>query len=512
MSRLRPGVVRGFALLGSLGVVAAILTLASTTYAVRPAKLLPPGLRPTEVNPFPTVDRSFLGPQIAVNPTNPDNIVLAAVADTGYTQACIAAVAPGSACELIPRPGIPGIAGLAPRGYLSAGFLVRGIFVSFDRGETWTTVDVSNLRANGRPDLYSMNEGGLQVGPDGTFYLSFNALNWGEWLAVPPTFVPNAGVGVSKSTDGGLTWSQPVMSGVVSDFPYMTIDQSTGTLYSMGGLGAITPLGPRSTGDPNSPILTPFGDAFVAASPDGVTWTPPQRTGGTDGVTHFSGATGKVIAAAHGAVATSFLGTTNATCEFFVGGAAPCTVFQTSTDAGATWTRHRVPVPFAGVSTMLAADPSTTGHFTVATLPSSRTAIHVWQTFDSGDTWSGPTLVSQDATKTHWNPWMDYSPNGVLGLVWRTNEVAPFPALSPYSIWAARSDDGGQTYNVLKVNAGSPPAKTTPFLGLSGNIGQDRSAIALSDQGQRAYVAWGDWRTGERNILFSAIKYQAFEQ
>jgi hypothetical protein len=187
-------------------------------------------------------------------------------------------------------------------------------------------------------------------------------------------------------------------------------------------------------------------------------------------------------------------------------------VFQTSTDAGATWTRHRVPLsfPIAGAP-LLAADHSTPGHFTVATLASSRNAMQVWQTFDSGNTWNGPTLVSQDATKTHWNPWMDYSLGGVLGLVWRTHEGAPFPALAPYSIWSAISDDGGQTFKVLKANSGSPAAKTAPFLGMSGNIGQDRSAIALSDEGQRVYVGWGDWRTGERNVFFSAIKYQTFE-
>jgi hypothetical protein len=136
----------------------AILTLASTTYAVRPDKLEPPGLRPTEVNVFPTLDRSLLGPQLAVNPTNPDNIVLVAVADTGYTQACIAAVVPGSPCELVPRPGIPGIAALAPRGYMSPGFLVKGVFTSFDHGQTWTKVDISNLRPAGHPELYSRGE------------------------------------------------------------------------------------------------------------------------------------------------------------------------------------------------------------------------------------------------------------------------------------------------------------------------------------------------------------------
>src|SRR5262245_34077017 len=180
MMRFRCGLIRWFTSMASLTLSVAAPLLAVATASPAGAQL-PPGLQPTEVNPFPTVDRSFLGPQLAVNPTNPDNIVLAAVADTGYTQACIAAVIPGSDCELIPRPGIPGIAALAPRGYLEPGFLVRGVFVSFDKGGTWTKVDVSNLRAGGRPELYSMNEGGLSVGPDGTFYLSFNAVNWGDW-------------------------------------------------------------------------------------------------------------------------------------------------------------------------------------------------------------------------------------------------------------------------------------------------------------------------------------------
>ena len=73
MRRLRPGFVRRFAILTLLGMAAAILVVASSTYAVMPSKLLPPGLRPTEVNVYPTLDRALLGPQLAVNPTDPDN-------------------------------------------------------------------------------------------------------------------------------------------------------------------------------------------------------------------------------------------------------------------------------------------------------------------------------------------------------------------------------------------------------------------------------------------------------
>jgi hypothetical protein len=144
-------------------------------------------------------------------------------------------------------------------------------------------------------------------------------------------------------------------------------------------------------------------------------------------------------------------------------------------------------------------------------LNTGRTQFSVFQTRDSGKTWTGPTIVANDG-KTHWNPWLAYSPKGILGLVWRTNEEAAFPARTPYSIWAATSDDGGSTFSPpLEVNCCSPASPPpNQYGGGNGNLGQDFSGIALSDKGQGVYVGWGDWRTGERNLFFSAIKYQTF--
>jgi len=195
----------------------------------------------------------------------------------------------------------------------------------------------------------------------------------------------------------------------------------------------------------------------------------PQRTGGTDGVTQFSGANGKVLAAAHGEAATIHVETTDAACAFFVGGTAPCIVFQTSRDYGATWSRHRVPSPIAGQQVLVAADPSHSGRgkFAVAVLD------------DTYNQWFGPTLRLRSRL---------------------------FP---PYSIWAAISFDDGQKFSEpLQVSQGSPAALSPPSAFSGGNIFQDLSAIALDDQ--RVYVGWGDWRTGERNIFFSAARYEAF--
>jgi hypothetical protein len=72
-----------------------------------------------------------------------------------------------------------------------------------------------------------------------------------------------------------------------------------------------------------------------------------------------------------------------------------------------------------------AADPALTGHFTVALLVNSSAQFVVYQTHDSGSSWSGSTTVSEDAAKTHFHPWMAYSPKGVLGLMWQTNQPGP---------------------------------------------------------------------------------------
>ena len=298
---------------------------------------LPPELQPTEVNVHETLDRRYGEPQIAVNPNTPENIVVVST-DLGYVLGCQEPVRQPE-CDLIPRQG----RGPSPRGFFTTpGFAVNGVFVSFDGGKAWTKIDVSHLHPAGRPEFDSQGDAMITVGPDGTFYLGWDALNW----ELGDDFLPNAGIAVSKSTDGGLTWSEPVLTGTPADRPWITVDQSTGTIYEVSGCAAC-PLGPRSTGDPNSPSGT-IGDKWLVTSQDGVNWTEPLRLGGTDGTNQFSAVIGTMISAANGVVATTFRSTNAAACAFFVGGIAPCTVCQTSTAGGATWSRHRVPVPFTG--------------------------------------------------------------------------------------------------------------------------------------------------------------------
>ena len=269
-------------------------------------------------------------------------------------------------------------------------------------------------------------------------------------------------------------------------------------------------------------------------------WTTPHRLGG-GGTPGYSITGSSNMSAAHGVLATTFAESSTAACAFFTGATAPCSVFQTSTDSGVTWTRHNLPVPSNAAGTRwLAADPARAGHYTVMVMDSTSSELLVYQTSDSGVTWQGPAVVTEDTSVVHYKPWISYSSEGVLGVMWRstvpvttsaitttalvtsaapaddpgTCDIPPGvsedcndgdPPAGAYTIWAAISYDGGATFsNPLEISTAPspvPPATASQSF-------DDDSYISLNKDD--VYVAWADWRPGERQGYFSAVKLQAF--
>ena len=471
----------------------------------------------TNVDVTQNIKRRFGAPHVAVNPKDPNNIVVLASSSLGYTRDCLPAK-PGSDCEMISAGG--NFLLQQPRGFAKTpGFMDIGVFVSFDRGKTFKHVDVSGLVPPGHPEVRSRGEGPIAAMPDGSFFIGFNAVNWGNWESEPMTFFPNGGVGVIKSTDGGMTWQWSSYSFTPADWPFGGSDPNTGTFYVTSGLVGLSSLGPRSTGLPDSK-MGEIADRWIASTKDGVTWTDPQPLGGKNGSQHV-GAGHSPAAAAHGKLATLFLASDQTACRFFTGeSAATCVVFQTSTDAGATWDRHRVPTPAgfsaSALSVFVGADPAKKDHFTVALLNGSGADFLVLHTLDAGKTWGEPVKITEDASKTHFAPYVGYSPKGDFGLMWRTYEPDPMkrgaaPPTMPYSVWAAVSKDGGATFSkplkVSKANSPSPPDDPNDSFAFVGDHGP--SGIALDGEGG-VYVVWADWTPGERAIFFSAVNAKAF--
>src|SRR5262249_3124291 len=132
---------------------------------------------------------------------------------------------------------------------------------------------------------------------------------------------------------------------------------------------------------------------------------------------------------------------------------------------------------------------------------------------------SGPAKITEDATKVHFKPWLAYSRQGALAIMWRTYQPAGGQAVPstvqggpgggpvfPYSIWAALSKDGGATFSEpLKVSSKDSDA---PDASTFGGAGDDYSALAVD--GDNVYVAWAHWVGDARDNFFTAVKFGAF--
>jgi hypothetical protein len=489
-----------------LGIAVSLLTMVATSGYAEP---LPPRLQPTEVNVTHDPSHRWGEPEIAVNPRNPNNMVYAIVG-VGFTNVCQTAAAtdPNSPCRLVTT-----VFGPQPAGLMNdvAGFSIISAWVTFDGGGTWKrTLDVPGQRPVfplGFQGPSSPGDPLVTAGPDGTFYLGWDAIHFAN---LPTTIVDQGGIAVVKSKDGGLTWSNPVLTGTTIDRPFFTSDLSRGVIYEASS-GQVP--GPLASGDPATIPVGPV-DRHLVSSMDGVHWSTPQAFGGVTGIVALA-----YMSAAHGQLATAFK--TGAASNVLCGNAPiPCSVFETTTDAGVTWSRHVVPAPstYTG-SPLVAADPSKAGHFAIALLMNSGAEFFVYQTIDSGNTWTGPATVSDDINKLHYHAWMAFSsgrrddddrddhPGSVLGLMWKTAETAPGGnILVPYNVWAAISDDAGAFSQPLKVSSTPSPAPDArPFA----NSGDDFSFITFSKE--NALVGWADWRPVERSGFFSAIPLRAFK-
>lgn len=188
-------------------------------------------------------------PYLAVNPTNPENLIAVWQQDRW--------------------------AGGASRGNV--------VGVSLDGGDTWQTVTTTGSSAcTGGPFWVRATDPWVTFGPDGTAYMIDLAL-YSPLVSLPDTLSYD-GVLVARSHDGGLHWEAPATL-AANDSPSLTNDKTTITADPNGG-GFVyatwgEEVGPASGNDnPTAAAKThaPRTDAMFARSTDGgATWQPPQR-------------------------------------------------------------------------------------------------------------------------------------------------------------------------------------------------------------------------------------------
>ncbi|MGF7238534.1 MAG: sialidase family protein [Frankia sp.] len=370
------------------------------------------------------------------------------------------------------------------------------------------TSDNGGLSWQPAPLPQTVCEDGVAVfGPDGTLYAGGDVASSTKIVkAGTPGAIAVGGIGVLiqgfdpvfRSTNGGRTWSPPVKvmgstnlgtfafvrgSGHPSnafDRPWLAVDQSTNTLYAAGHNiadheGFIT----ASTNEARS-----FGPLYAIDSP-----------------TYPTGGFGGNIAAGHGVVALAY------TASKAPGATCPCTIFETSSDHGATFSRHVVPLVGAAKqpSPFIAADPTAKGHYALTVLDAAGKENQVYLTTDSGRSWHGPTTVGEAPANIRFKPWISYGPSGQLALMWRTQY-----SNGSYDVWAAiaRSTDHGNAVFSAPLRVSSVAAAYPKGYG----GGDDFSFVTLD----RAYVhvGWGDSRDtpvgGGTQIWYARIPFGDF--
>lgn len=410
---------------------------------------------------------------------------------------------------------------------------VYGISYSRDGGTTWKHVSVPNIGDNA-----------LTVEPDGTFlYTSINGTVWsshnrgedwsdvGNWVgAVAETAykadqfpypagvaagdgirevacnTPNAAGAGPGGTDVPPDGPGPQLIGC--DRPWLVADPNTGRAYvsfsdhedASGGTGGSSlpwefgTLACRG----NATAVPGFqcGRQYVAASGDGGhTWTTFHPMDSSDYPAAVTTGWSGGPAAAFGTLATSYVATGL--------GCNRCVVFETSSNDGASWTRHVVapvqlpsnsspqcsvePCGDGSLDTSLnfepytAADPSRPGHYAVMFFDASQTHLEVYVTADSGASWQSATLAEPGAGVERWLPWIEYGPSGALGVVWVTSY-----ADGSFDTWADVAPNGDTSFAApVRLSSQPSPGPVAPG-------GDDASDVTLTQN--TLYAAWADQR------------------
>jgi hypothetical protein len=300
---------------------------------------------------------------------------------------------------------------------------------STDKGDTWTTDFVIE---SDDPNLFHDKEW-IGVGPDGTVYVT-----WARFQFQPKGKTGLGGyeaspIVVSKSTDGGNTWTTPT---VISVGPYAQF--STPVVYDDGTPDGVLYVSYELW---NNPVGRSGGRAFVSRSTDGgTTWTH-----------HFVGNVNDLPSPLHH-------------------GAFRVASYPVL-DVGDDGTLHMIWSNWQGGSADIVYTESTNG----------------------GGSWSRPVKINQESVKSdQFFQWIDASGDYVhVGFVDRqyTDD-----ALLDHSYVV--SPDGGDTWSqTVRISSASSPSDASLFgAGCTGEFIGDYTGIAAA--GNVAHVLWMDGRPG----------------
>ena len=498
-----------------------------------PALQVGPGVLVPFRNPAPAfsrnllVTRDFSGapfqtePHLAVNPRDPDHVIL---------------------------------------GVIDYNFPTTSAYVSIDGGETWEGPKQIKFQ---REDRVSGGDPVVAFDRQGNVHFISISIGIEEFSIGPAVgFALVSSIQLASSTDGGFTWREPVSTARSKvDTENLTLDRQGRVRGEVRVSFLDKPwmtIGPHPE-DPDKDVIyvtfTDFvlkyevfyiGEVPVLSAPDmettirlvrsedgGVTWsdpvavsptvrrvfgevTPPGETGpavGTKRVVQGS----QVAVDPDGNVYVVWLDSTD---DETMKGLAELYVAR-SEDGGETFSepqriatilepgfrpRNAFFRYWSSAFPQLAIGPDGTAYVVYTALPPDKPAdegdIYFIRSREPGEPWTRPVRLNQDDTdRVQFFPAIDVGPDGVIHVMW--GDMREDPVETRYHIYYTRSEDGGETwgFEAPELDLTVPDTRVTDFpsnpnrgfpFGLF--IG-DYFSIAATEE--EVYLAWADTRLGE---------------
>lgn len=358
------------------------------------------------------------------------------------------------------------------------------------------------------PDYYGMSA--LQISHD-------HGITWGPIVQLISDYQLTRFAPGLKPVSGGFPKgaANRVASNSPWDRPYTAIDDARGVIYAVaqGGSAYANEVGTVRRSQAYITASTDDGKSFGTV----YSWDSAQYVQSSRGVGQ---------AAAFGVVAVTFTAGSVPASE---GVACPCPVWGLSRDHGKTFSyhvlKHLIPAapaappvpevtpagrggrggrggPAGPTPGPITADPTKAGRFAMLKTEGPKYSVSISE--DYGQSWNPYVTAGTVPDAIGFaKPRLEFSRDGVLGLMWRANY-----ADASFDIWAVISRDSGKSYSQpLRVSHAKSPARDAFRDG--GGFGDDIQDLSLDKE--TMHLVWGDSRAGFQGVWYGRVLLSAFE-
>ena len=380
------------------------------------------------------------------------------------------------------------------------------IAITEDGGKTWTRdhgpfsrCAGGNAGNNGNYERAS--DPWVSISPDGTVYQS--------GLSFDVFADANQATQVSRSTDGGKTWSNPTPLIVDTD-PTVVDDKDSVIADPIHNGYAYVTWSRYTYTDATQSVLLSSPILLSRSTDGGSTWDTPAVI--YNSPAGFYATVVEIVVQPNGTLVGMFIQYDSTSSAYYtissndqgVTWSAPVLV-DTDDDIGVVDVKTGEPVR-EGASNM-AVNP-TTGELYFVSMDArfssgARNGIIFYSSSDSGQTWSQPAQVNQAPNVQAFCPGIAVSSSGRIAVGYydfRGDNSDPNVLLTNY--WRITSSDGGQTWSEISLS--SPfDLRTAPFTGLGYMVTDYEGIVAIGSSFTELFVLANSGNTANPTDVFA---------